>query len=99
MTDKKKALSKGEFAKIISETCDLGSIKEAEQVISSFTKGLEAALAKGESVSLVGFGNFEVKHRPERQGRNPSTGEAMTIKASNVVNFKVGKALKEAVNK
>ena len=52
----------------------------------------------GEDVSLVGFGTFKVSHRAEREGRNPATGESMTIKASNVVGFKSGKDLKEAVN-
>jgi DNA-binding protein HU-alpha len=46
----------------------------------------------------VGFGSFVQKHRPERQGKNPQTGEAITIKASNSVGFKPGKALKDAVN-
>ncbi len=50
------------------------------------------------SVSLVGFGTFSVKARAARMGRNPRTGEAIQIKASNVPGFKAGKALKDAVN-
>ena len=54
-------------------------------------------LAEGEKVQLIGFGNFEVRERAARQGRNPQTGEAISIAASKVPAFKAGKALKEAV--
>jgi DNA-binding protein HU-beta len=53
------------------------------------------ALGKDEKVAVPGFGTFAVSHRPERQGRNPATGETITIKASKGVKFKVSKALKE----
>ena len=55
-------------------------------------------LKKGEKVQLVGFGTFEVSERAAREGRNPATGEAMTIKASKSPKFKAGKALKDMVN-
>ena len=57
-----------------------------------------AALAKGEKVQIAGFGNFEVKNRPARTGRNPRTGEPVQIAASKAASFKVAKALKEAIN-
>lgn len=57
-----------------------------------------AALKKGEKVSIAGFGNFEVRDRPARQGRNPRTGEAVQIAASKNPAFKAAKALKDAVN-
>lgn len=53
---------------------------------------------QGEKVQLIGFGNFEVRERAARQGRNPQTGETIQIKASKVPAFKAGKALKDAVN-
>ncbi|KHL24275.1 transcriptional regulator HU subunit alpha [Croceibacterium mercuriale] len=53
------------------------------------------AAARGEEVSINGFGKFSVKDRPERQGRNPSTGEAMTIAASKKVSFTAAKGLKD----
>ena len=56
-------------------------------------------LAKGGKVQLVGFGNFEVSERPAREGRNPRTGETMTIAASKTPKFKPGKALKDEINK
>ncbi len=56
------------------------------------------SLSKGEDVAISGFGSFSVKQRKERQGRNPATGQTMTIPASKAVGFKAAKALKDAVN-
>ena len=55
-------------------------------------------MQKGEKVQLVGFGTFEVSERAAREGRNPKTGETMTISASKSPKFKAGKALKDLVN-
>ena len=71
---------------------------DAARAFDSALEHLAGALAKGESVQLVGFGNFTVSNRAERSGRNPSTGEPMTIKASKAVKFTPGKSLKDAVN-
>lgn len=73
------------------------SKKDVEKVINAFTNVVADALVDGDKVQLVGFGTFEVVERAERQGRNPSTGEAMTIAASKSPKFKAGKALKDAV--
>ena len=59
---------------------------------------LIAKLKKGEKIQLVGFGTFEVSERAAREGRNPQTGEAMTIAASKTPKFKAGKALKDSIN-
>lgn len=59
---------------------------------------ITSALARGEKVQLTGFGTFERRHRAARMGRNPRTGAAVPIAASNVPAFKAGKALKDAVN-
>jgi DNA-binding protein HU-beta len=59
---------------------------------------ITSALKKGDAVSLVGFGTFEVSQREERSGRNPATGAAITIKASKAPKFRAGKALKDALN-
>jgi DNA-binding protein HU-beta len=56
------------------------------------------ALAKGDQVSLIGFGTFSVRERAARTGRNPQTGQSIQIKASKTPSFKAGKALKDAVN-
>ena len=58
----------------------------------------DAEAKKGEKIQLVGFGTFEVSERPAREGRNPRTGETMTIAASKAPKFKAGKALKDSIN-
>lgn len=72
---------------------------EAEKSIKLVTDGITGLLAAGEKVQLVGFGTFESRHQAERQGRNPRTGEALTIAASNKPAFSAGEKLKAAVNK
>ena len=85
---------------LIDAVADEAEVSKAEAgravdaVISSITK----ALKKGDSVTLVGFGTFQVRKRAARTGRNPKTGEAIKIKASKNPAFKAGKALKDAVN-
>ena len=75
------------------------SKKDAEKAVKAFTDAVAEELAKGGKVQLVGFGNFEVSERPAREGRNPRTGETMTIAASKTPKFKPGKALKDEINK
>ena len=70
----------------------------AGKALASFTDGVTKALKKKDGkVTLVGFGTFSKTKRKARKGRNPQTGETIKIKASNVVKFKAGKALKDAV--
>jgi DNA-binding protein HU-beta len=71
---------------------------DAGRALDATTGSITKALKTGQSVSLVGFGTFTVKHRAGRTGRNPRTGETINIKASNNPSFKAGKALKDAVN-
>jgi len=71
---------------------------DAARALDSTIENLSRALAGGDTVQLIGFGTFAVASRPERTGRNPSTGEPMTIKASKAPKFTAGKALKDAVN-
>jgi len=80
-----------EVAKVVKTKKDAQAV--VERVLSSITK----ALASGDSVSLVGFGTFKVAARKARKGRNPQTGQEITIAASKVPKFVAGKALKEAV--
>ena len=75
------------------------SQKEAATVIAAVMDEIKDALKKGDKVSLVGFGSFEVKNKPERKGKNPRTGEEITIKASMAPVFKAGQAFKAAVAK
>ncbi|GAB6035421.1 HU family DNA-binding protein [Galenea microaerophila] len=71
--------------------------KQAEEALKAVTTAIKGCLEKGEEVSLLGFGKFEVKQYAERKGRNPNSGEEITIPAKKGVRFKPGKALKEAV--
>ena len=71
--------------------------KDAEKAVNSAVNAITEALKNGEKVSLVGFGTFEVRERPERKGRNPQTKQEITIPASKPPAFKAGKALKDAV--
>ena len=74
-------------------------LKGCRKAVKAFTDAVAEELAKGGKVQLVGFGNFEVSERPAREGRNPRTGETMTIAASKTPKFKPGKALKDEINK
>lgn len=71
---------------------------EASRAIDAVLDEITKALQKGESVTLVGFGTFQVRERAERTGRNPKTGDSIRIAASKNPTFKPGKALKDAVN-
>ena len=72
--------------------------KEAGEALKTFTGSVSDALAKGDSISLVGFGAFSISNRAARTGRNPQTGATIQIKASKAPKFKAGKGLKDAVN-
>ncbi len=71
--------------------------KCAEKAVNAVFATIADTLAKGEKIQLVGFGTFEVRERAEKQGRNPRTGDVMTVPASKVPAFKAGAALKNAV--
>jgi DNA-binding protein HU-beta len=90
-------MNKGELIEAVAGAADL-SRADATRAVDAVLDSVTRTLAGGGSVSLVGFGTFSVKARAARMGRNPRTGEAIQIKASNVPGFKAGKALKDAVN-
>ncbi|SDC45707.1 bacterial nucleoid protein Hbs [Melghirimyces thermohalophilus] len=73
--------------------------KDATQAVDAVFEAITEALKNGEKVQLIGFGNFEVRERAARKGRNPQTGKEIDIPASKVPAFKPGKALKDDVNK
>lgn len=66
--------------------------------VNELLTAIEESLSQEEKVQIIGFGNFEVRTRAERKGRNPQTGEEMTIPESKVPAFKAGVQLKDAVN-
>lgn len=90
-------MNKTELVAAIAEKAQI-TRKDADAALKAFTDVVSDELKKGEKIQLVGFGTFEVSERPAREGRNPRTGEAMTIAASKQPKFKPGKALKDAIN-
>ncbi|KQX87553.1 DNA-binding protein HU [compost metagenome] len=90
-------MNKTDLVAAVAADTNLSKIDVA-RALDSVLDNLSRALARGDSVQLIGFGAFTVSDRPERSGRNPSTGEPMTIKASKAPKFSAGKALKDAVN-
>ncbi len=91
-------MNKAELIAAVAEKSGL-TRKDSEKAVNAAFEAITASLVKGEKVALVGFGAFEVKERAARVGRNPQTKEEITIPASRVASFKVGKALKDAVAK
>ena len=91
-------MNKTELVNAVAEKADF-SKKDADKAVAAVLDSITDALAQGDKVQIVGFGTFEVRARAEKQGRNPKTGEAMIVPASNLTAFTAGKALKEAVAK
>jgi DNA-binding protein HU-beta len=89
-------MNKGELVEAIAEKADL-SKKDIDTVLSATLDTIVETVTKGDKVTLVGFGSFEKRKRKEREGRNPKTGETMTIAATTVPAFNAGKAFKETV--
>ena len=90
-------MNRTELVAAMAEKSQL-SKKDAESALKAFIDVVSEEMQKGEKIQLVGFGTFEVSERAAREGRNPQTGETMTIAASKSPKFKAGKALKELVN-
>ncbi len=89
-------MNKGELVDKVAEKTGVTK-REAEATLNALTESIMEAVAGGEKVTLVGFGTFEARQRQEREGRNPKTGETMTIPASTVPAFSAGKLFKETV--
>jgi DNA-binding protein HU-beta len=89
-------MTKAELIERVATTAKL-SKADATRALDATLNAVKGALKKGQKVTLVGFGTFSVAKRKARQGRNPQTGEAITIKAARVPKFTAGKALKSTV--
>jgi integration host factor subunit alpha len=85
------------FEKVQSAT-DFNKKESAEMVEAVFTI-MKSTLESGETLKISGFGNFVVKQKADRRGRNPQTGESLTIEARRILKFKPSNILKEAINK
>lgn len=92
-----ESMNKSQLIDAIAEASALTKA-DAGRALDGFLSSVTKSLSNGNSVALVGFGTFSVKHRAERKGRNPQTSEEITIKAANIPSFKAGKSLKDAVN-
>lgn len=90
-------MNKSELIDAVAAGADI-SKAAAGRAVDAMVDAVTGALKNGESVNLVGFGTFSVRERAARTGRNPRTGQSITIKAARNPAFKAGKALKDAVN-
>ncbi|QPC47552.1 HU family DNA-binding protein [Mangrovibacillus cuniculi] len=89
-------MNKTDLVSNVMESAEL-SKKDAAAAVDAIFDSIQTTLAKGDKVQLIGFGNFEVKERAARKGRNPQTGEEIEIAASKNPSFKPGKQLKDSV--
>ncbi len=90
-------MHKPDLVAAIADQIDMPKDKTNDVVTAIFDE-ITQALSRNDSVNLIGFGSFSQRHRAERTGRSPQTGESLTIAASTTVAFKAGKALKAALN-
>ncbi|MDH3915263.1 MAG: integration host factor subunit alpha [Chromatiales bacterium] len=90
------ALTKAEMAEALFNELGLNK-REARELVDLFFEELRSSLARGEQVKLSGFGNFDLRDKRERPGRNPKTGEEIPISARRVVTFRPGQKLKARV--
>lgn len=89
-------MNKSELIAAVAEKAGVAK-SVADNAVNAMIDAVADALKAGDKVAIAGFGNFEVKERAAREGRNPATGEAITIAASKTVAFKASKALKESI--
>jgi integration host factor subunit alpha len=89
-------LTKAELADLLFDQVGLNK-REAKEMVENFFEEIRFALEKGDSVKLSGFGNFQLREKPQRPGRNPKTGEEMPISARRVVTFHASQKLKAMV--
>lgn len=89
-------MNKSDLITQVVESTEL-SKKDATKAVDAVFEAISTALQNGDKVQLVGFGNFEVRERSARKGRNPQTGEEIEIPASKIPAFKPGKALKDGI--
>ena len=96
MNQETRTLTKAGLAELLFDRVDLNK-HEAKDLVDTFFEEIRDALANGVEVKLSGFGNFQVRDKPPRPGRNPKTGEVIPIEARRVVTFHASQKLKSAV--
>lgn len=92
-------MTKSQLIEKIAEGSKLLTRKQTELIVETIFDSIKEALAKGERVEIRGFGNFSLRSRGARRARNPKTGEAVDVPSKKVPYFKVGKELKEMLNR
>ena len=90
------ALTKFDIVNSLNDEIGLNK-REAKELVDSFFKNIKKLLSQGQEVKLSGFGNFQLKNKSSRPGRNPRTGEDVEITARRVVTFKSGQKLKKSI--
>ncbi len=90
-------MNKTELVNVVAAETNVAK-KDVDAVVAATFKAITDALKEGDKVALIGFGTFEVKESAEREGRNPKTGETITIAAAKKPTFSASKALKDEVN-
>lgn len=91
-------MTKSVLIEKVSERIGSLTRKQTEIVVDTVFESIKEALVKGEKIEIRGFGNFKPKTRKPRKARNPKTGEKVEVPGKRVLHFKVGKALREAMN-
>lgn len=90
-------MNKGDLVNAVAEAANISKV-QAGDAVNAVLSSIEDTLKKGDKASFVGFGTFSVSKRAARDGRNPATGATIKIPAKNVVKFKPGKGITDAVN-
>ena len=90
-------MTKAELVEEVANQSDLTK-KDAEVIVQTVLDSITDSLQKGEKIELRGFGSFRIRHRNSRKGRNPKTGDSVSVPEKRVPFFKVGKRLRELVN-
>ncbi len=91
-------MNKNELLTAIAEKTKLTKV-DSKKFLDAYVEAITKALKAEDTIQLIGFGSFSVRKRPQNKGRNPRTGEEITIKAAKIAKFTMGKQLKEEINK
>lgn len=92
-------MTRSELMRVVAEKMPGFTKRETENIVKEILEGIKEALAMGEKVEIRGFGNFKLRRRRERRGRNPKTGDTVNVPVKKVPFFKVGKEFREMVNR
>jgi len=90
-------MTKADLVEIVYEKIGGLSKKESQDIVEKIFETMKASLKAGDKIKISGFGNFTLRDKRPRKGRNPQTGQTIKIKASKTVRFKAGKALKDSL--